>query len=103
MRALGIACLLFAAGAARAQVMLDQEQRLIEIHSLLIALQPGNAPGAYAPGALPGCSAISSEWISMSRCSWSSMVCARAALAAKARGMKAVPHLLIAGAPGPGR
>jgi hypothetical protein len=49
MRALGIACLLLASGA-RAQTMLDQEQRLIEIHSLLIALQPGNAPGAYRAG-----------------------------------------------------
>ena len=38
------------AGSAQAQTMLDQEQRLIEIHSLLIALQPGNAPGAYRPG-----------------------------------------------------
>jgi len=49
MRALGIACLLLASGA-RAQTMLDQELRLIEIHSLLIALQPGNAPGAYRAG-----------------------------------------------------
>jgi len=32
--------------------MLDQEERLIEIHSLLIALQPGNAPGAYRAGEL---------------------------------------------------
>jgi hypothetical protein len=38
------------AGSAQAQTMLDQEQRLIEIHSLLIALQPGDAPGAYRPG-----------------------------------------------------
>jgi hypothetical protein len=37
-------------GAARAQTMLDQEERLIEIHSLLVALTPGNAPGAYRPG-----------------------------------------------------
>ena len=52
MRASGIAFLPLAltAGAARAQTMLDQEQRLIEIHSLLIALQPGNAPGAYRAG-----------------------------------------------------
>jgi hypothetical protein len=35
---------------ARAQTMLDQEQRLIEIHSLLMALQPGTAPGALQPG-----------------------------------------------------
>ena len=38
------------AGQARAQTMLDQEQRLIEVHSLLIALTPGNAPGVYRPG-----------------------------------------------------
>ena len=52
MRSLFCAALLFAAipGRARAQTMLDQEQRLIEIHSLLIALQQGNAPGAYRPG-----------------------------------------------------
>jgi hypothetical protein len=49
MRVLGIACLLLASGA-RAQTMLDQELRLVEIHSLLIALQPGNAPGAYRAG-----------------------------------------------------
>jgi hypothetical protein len=36
-----------AAGAARAQTMLDQEQRLIELHSLLVATTPMNAPGAY--------------------------------------------------------
>jgi len=54
MRAFGIAFLplALAAGAARAQTMLDQEERLIEIHSLLIALQPGNAPGAYRAGEL---------------------------------------------------
>jgi opacity protein-like surface antigen len=40
------------AGSAQAQTMLDQEERLIEIHSLLIALPPGNAPGAYRPGEL---------------------------------------------------
>ena len=49
MRALGVACVLLAASAARAQTMLDQEQRLIEIHSLLIALPPDNAPGVYRP------------------------------------------------------
>jgi hypothetical protein len=38
------------AGSAQAQTMLDQEQRLIEIHSLLLALQPDDAPGAYRPG-----------------------------------------------------
>jgi hypothetical protein len=52
MRWLRALALLLAAGAgsAQAQTMLDQEQRLIEIHSLLVALQPGNAPGAYRPG-----------------------------------------------------
>jgi len=44
------AVLAFAAGSARAQTVLDQQQRLIEIHSLLLALQPDNAPGAYRPG-----------------------------------------------------
>ena len=44
------ALLAVAAGSAQAQTMLDQEQRLIEIHSLLVALQPGNPPGAYRPG-----------------------------------------------------
>ena len=43
------AMLLLAAGAAGAQTMLDQEQRLIELHSLLIALPPGTAPAAYRP------------------------------------------------------
>lgn len=41
--------LLALAGAARAQTMLDQEQRLIEIHSLLVALPALEAPGALAP------------------------------------------------------
>ena len=42
--------LLLATGAfaARAQTMLDQEQRLIELHSLLAALPRLEAPGAYA-------------------------------------------------------
>jgi len=44
------AVLIFAAGSARAQTMLDQQQRLIEIHSLLLDLPPGDAPGAYRPG-----------------------------------------------------
>jgi len=39
----------FLAVAARAQTMLDQEQRLIEIHSLLVALPALEAPGALAP------------------------------------------------------
>ncbi len=37
------------AGSANAQTMLDQEQRLIEIHSLLVALPALEAPGALAP------------------------------------------------------
>ncbi len=37
------------AGSAQAQTMLDQEKRLIEIHSLLVALSPLEAPGALAP------------------------------------------------------
>jgi hypothetical protein len=44
------AALLLAAGSARAQTMLDQQQRLIEIHSLLLDLQPLDAPGAYRAG-----------------------------------------------------
>lgn len=39
-----------AAGPAGAQTMLDQEQRLIEIHSLLLDLPALDAPGAYRPG-----------------------------------------------------
>ncbi|HET8539622.1 MAG TPA: hypothetical protein VFL83_07095 [Anaeromyxobacter sp.] len=35
-----------APGAARAQTMLDQEERLIDIHSLLLDLPPLQAPGA---------------------------------------------------------
>ncbi len=38
-----------AAATARAQTMLDQEQRLIDIHSLLLDLPPLQAPGALAP------------------------------------------------------
>ncbi len=38
-----------AAGAARAQTMLDQEQRLIDIHALLLDTPPVEAPGALAP------------------------------------------------------
>jgi len=48
MRRPPIACLIVAAaGAARAQTMLDQEQRLIEVHSLLVDMGALNAPGAY--------------------------------------------------------
>ncbi len=38
-----------AAAAARAQTMLDQEERLIDIHSLLLDLPPVEAPGALGP------------------------------------------------------
>lgn len=43
------AALALAPAAARAQTMLDQEERLIEIHSLLLDLPPVQAPGALAP------------------------------------------------------
>jgi hypothetical protein len=43
---------LTAAGAARGQTMLDQEQRLIDIHSLLLDLPPVQAPVALLPGQL---------------------------------------------------
>ncbi len=47
-RALAAAALLLAApGAARAQTMLDQEDRLIQIHALLLDLPPVEAPGAW--------------------------------------------------------
>jgi hypothetical protein len=54
MRVLPVCALVLVAlaGAARAQTMLDQEERLIELGSLLIALPPDNAPGAYPPGKL---------------------------------------------------
>ncbi|HEU4383518.1 MAG TPA: hypothetical protein VFR85_08450 [Anaeromyxobacteraceae bacterium] len=46
---LALAMVLAAAPAgARAQTMLDQEQRLIEIHSLLLDLPPLQGPGALA-------------------------------------------------------
>jgi hypothetical protein len=51
MKRLAIAVAL-AASAAGAQTTLDQEQRLIQIHSLLVALPPQTAPDAYAPGQL---------------------------------------------------
>jgi hypothetical protein len=41
-----------AAGAVRAQTIVDQEQRLIQIHSLLVALDQETAPGAYRAGEL---------------------------------------------------
>lgn len=52
MRALLATLVLVAAGPALAQTMLDQEQRLIQIHSLLLDLPPVQAPGAFAPGEL---------------------------------------------------
>ncbi len=45
-RALAAALGVAAAAGARAQTMLDQEQRLIDIHSLLLDLPPLQAPGA---------------------------------------------------------
>jgi len=39
--------LAFATGSAGAQTMLDQQQRLIDIHNLLIDLPPVEAPAAY--------------------------------------------------------
>ena len=42
--------LFLAAGPAAAQTMLDQEERLIEIHSLLVALPPVAPPAAYRAG-----------------------------------------------------
>ena len=44
-----VAALAAPAGPAGAQTMLDQEQRLIEIHSLLVDLPPVDAPGSYRP------------------------------------------------------
>jgi hypothetical protein len=43
---------LAAAGTARGQTMLDQEQRLIDIHSLLLDLSAMQAPVALLPGQL---------------------------------------------------
>ena len=39
-------------GVGRAQTLLDQEQRLIEIHSLLLDLPPMQSPAALASGAV---------------------------------------------------
>jgi hypothetical protein len=41
-----------APGAARAQTMLDQQQQLIDIHSLLLDLPPLQAPAALSSGTL---------------------------------------------------
>ncbi len=48
----GVALLavLAAARPARAQTMLDQEERLIDLHALLLDLPPVDAPGPLAPG-----------------------------------------------------
>lgn len=52
-RAVVLAALLAcAAGRAGAQTMLDQQQRLIQIHALLLDLPPVDAPGTYRKGAL---------------------------------------------------
>ncbi len=48
--ALVVACA--AATVARAQTMLDQEERLIDIHALLLDLPPMQAPGALPPRTL---------------------------------------------------
>jgi hypothetical protein len=48
-RAASALLLLALGGVARAQTMLDQEQRLIEIHSLLVALPALESPGALDP------------------------------------------------------
>jgi hypothetical protein len=47
---LAAALLALGGGAAQAQTMLDQEERLVELHSLLVALPAAQAPGALAPG-----------------------------------------------------
>lgn len=45
-----VACVAAAAAlGARAQTMLDQQERLIDIHALLLELPPVEAPGAYGP------------------------------------------------------
>ena len=41
-----------AAGPLAAQTMLDQQQRLIDIHGLLLDLPPVDAPAALRPGQL---------------------------------------------------
>jgi hypothetical protein len=46
---LGLLPLALLAGPARAQTMLDQEERLVELHSLLMAMPAAQAPGALAP------------------------------------------------------
>lgn len=46
---LAAALLSLAPAAAPAQTMLDQEERLVELHSLLVSLPAAQAPGALAP------------------------------------------------------
>ena len=45
-----VALLLCAAASARGQTLLGQEQRLIDIHALLLDLPPVDAPGTYRAG-----------------------------------------------------
>lgn len=47
-----VALLVCAAGAASGQTLLGQEQRLIDIHALLLDLPPVDAPGTYRAGQL---------------------------------------------------
>jgi hypothetical protein len=47
-----VALLVCAAGSARGQTLLGQEQRLIDIHALLLDLPPVDAPGTYRAGQL---------------------------------------------------
>jgi len=49
VRAAALVALLAAAQAAGAQTMLDQQQRLIDIHCLLLDLPPAEAPAAFRP------------------------------------------------------
>jgi hypothetical protein len=47
-----VALLWVAAGSAAAQTMLDQQQRLMDIHALLLDLPPADAPAPLRPGRL---------------------------------------------------
>ncbi|HEY6908058.1 MAG TPA: outer membrane beta-barrel protein [Myxococcales bacterium] len=47
-----LALLALAAGSVRGQTLLGQEQRLIDIHALLLDLPPVDAPGTYRAGQL---------------------------------------------------
>jgi hypothetical protein len=46
------ALIVFASASARGQTLLGQEQRLIDIHALLLDLPPVDAPGTYRAGQL---------------------------------------------------